>query len=817
MGRGSIRLIIGFLGLFLFAQQVSAQKAVLDEAELKAYDQRARDLVSFFQYLLNTVGDEASSARDKEVIITESYQKVFRDGEVQIEDDLTSDRLVTINKDVTAYLKDVDFFFNHVTFDYEILKIEPFQRDNGQWSFKIEANRSLKGIGLEGQDVLNSQKRFIEINLDREKDDLKIASIYTTRINRDKALREWWNSLSFEWMSVLTDAAGIVVAEEPTTEQLATMAAVDSLNLRDNRLLIDLQPVEMLLDLWYLNVGNTRISDLSPIRGLSKLAHLDIGSTNVDNIEYLRYAGNILVLDISGTPVTNLDVLAHLESLEELSLKGIPATDFEEIAALQGLKKLNLSFTGFGDPRLLSNLASLEILDISYTSTYGIEALSSLYNLRVLVANQTFIPDLAPLGDLKALRVLEINETPVSSLEPLEQLSSLQRVYCDNTSVTDRQADEFAAKMTNTLVIINSRQLEDWWNGLAGEWKLAFQAELQVARGQQPTKEQLVSLTKSDSLVLVNKGLRSLTALERFKNMRFLDISKNPVSELISLAGLQNLRIIKANDTPVEDISALSALKDLEHLELINTKIYDLQPLAVLPKLRYLNIEDTFVAQGAVVSLLASNPGCTIIYQTRVLQEWWGSLPDVWQLVFSSNAGMKNTPTAEELHRLVTLPSINTSGSQILTLEPLYKFVHLQELNISATGLSYLGEIRKLSQLKKLDCSKNPLSDLTPLRELVFLEELNVSNTAADDLRQIDNLTSLEALYCAGTQLKNMKGIERFANLKEIDISNTKVRRLDRLIEIRTLQSLVCFNTRISSRKISDFQRERPECEVTYY
>src|ERR1700754_3196820 len=42
-------------------------------------DKRVRDIVSFLEFVLNTLGSEGTPARDKEVVITESYAKIFRD------------------------------------------------------------------------------------------------------------------------------------------------------------------------------------------------------------------------------------------------------------------------------------------------------------------------------------------------------------------------------------------------------------------------------------------------------------------------------------------------------------------------------------------------------------------------------------------------------------------------------------------------------------------------------------------------------------------------------------------------------------------
>src|SRR5690349_8676114 len=85
----------------------SASKPAATPDPTKQHEQEVRDMVAFLAYVLNTIGSAGTDARDKDVLITESYTKIFRDGKVQVEDDLVEKRNVVTNKDVPAYLKDV--------------------------------------------------------------------------------------------------------------------------------------------------------------------------------------------------------------------------------------------------------------------------------------------------------------------------------------------------------------------------------------------------------------------------------------------------------------------------------------------------------------------------------------------------------------------------------------------------------------------------------------------------------------------------------------------------------------------------------------
>src|SRR6478752_221393 len=118
-------------------------------------EKKVRDLVAFFQFMLNTLGSKQTSTRDKDVLITESYSKIFRDNKVQIEDDLDTDRKVITNKDVTAYLKDVDYFFDDVKFEFAIDKVNVEKQPSGEIYYRVVANRHLAGTNAEGKTVSN--------------------------------------------------------------------------------------------------------------------------------------------------------------------------------------------------------------------------------------------------------------------------------------------------------------------------------------------------------------------------------------------------------------------------------------------------------------------------------------------------------------------------------------------------------------------------------------------------------------------------------------------------------------------------------------
>ena len=106
--------------LLLFSVEVINSQVVLKDSDIKDYESQIEQMIRYLQETLNFIGDPANSTHEKDIIFKESYTKIFKDENVQIEDDLDETRDVSINKDVQSYLKDIDFFFDDVTFTFDV-------------------------------------------------------------------------------------------------------------------------------------------------------------------------------------------------------------------------------------------------------------------------------------------------------------------------------------------------------------------------------------------------------------------------------------------------------------------------------------------------------------------------------------------------------------------------------------------------------------------------------------------------------------------------------------------------------------------------
>ncbi|MDH5609304.1 MAG: hypothetical protein OEY56_07470, partial [Cyclobacteriaceae bacterium] len=771
---------------------------------------KAQGLVNYYRFLLNNIGSATTPVMEKEVIIQESYAKVFKDANVQIEDDLMIDRKAITNKNVQAYLRDVDFFFRRVSFDFQEIDIRRDISETGKPYYLVSFVSKLTGISLEGEAVSNTVDRFLEINVDPE-GGLQIVSVYTTKISREQALTEWWADLSKGWADVFRSILR-TDREKPEMYQLTNLLRLDSLNIAGNEWVDDATPLAMLRNLRYVNLEKTAIEELTPLRYALNLEELHIARTPVSDLRVMEYFRNLKILDISETRTSDLSPLRYLSGLTELQSSHSISFDFSPVGSLTNLKKLNLSHSVMDNLSVLSPLTRLEYLNLDHTNIPGLMGIESLTSLRELNISNTYIKKLDPLKGHKALQTLSANHTQIDDLSPLSGNVPLKKIYVDFSGISDRTATAFMKKNPRILVITNTARIMAWWEGLSRPWQQAFSRI--AGWDASPSREGLIQFLQSDSLSLEGFGLDSGEPLRLFSGLTYLNISDNPFASLDFAADLSEMVTLQAKNLPITDVSPLSACLNLAYLDLEGAKVTNLSPLNRMARLSYINLDGSGLTDAQARQFLVTNEQTVLIYQTAILKSWWQGLDESWKNALM--AKIDQSPDSEHLHRLIEQRELAISG-QIRDLEPVSAFIRLEKLRVRATQVTSLAPVTDMPYLKSVECSEGPLADLSPLADMPQLEELTLSNTPVEDLRPISRLYGLKKLNCSGTQIKSLKPLEGLSALSHLNISNTKVWQLAWLFDLLNLQELICYNTRISENKLEEFNVRFPDCTVTYY
>lgn len=782
-------------------------KATEYKHDTTADEKKVRDIVSFLEYMLNTLGSSGTPVRDKEVLITESYAKIFRDSKVQIEDDLDEERKVITNKDVVAYLKDVNFFFSDVRFEFAIEEIKGQPLPNGQYFYKVSVRRTLTGTTSDKQAVKNTTPRFLEINYDPKNQDLKIVSIYTNEFNEKETLINWWRDLSFEWRTVFKEKLNL--KDSAQLGDIKRVTAIYELDISGNRYIQDLEPLAQLISLQSLNLSNTNASDLTPIRNLPDLVSLNLANTKVSDLSPLKYATEVEKLDISNTKITDIAVIEKMTELVELNLKRTRVTDISALSKLITLRKVNLKETKITALNPIQELTALTDLNLSSTAIQELAPLSQLTNLQYLDIDSTRIKTLTPISGLENINVLHANYTLFSDLSPLQNLKRLTKVYCDHTLVKTEAAEAFMLANPNVLIIFDSDDMKGWWTGLSFDWKSVFVKATRI--GTSPTKEELAKIPLLDSITLDAATINTLEPLRKLLRLKKIKARGTSITDLSPLSAHKEITYLDISETNVQDISVVNQFPVLQTLRVDKSKIENIERIN-LPNLKFFYADGTNVNDINASEFLKNNPTCLIVYKTFALERWWRNLPEPWKGIFSASSSI----TREELHTIIEQEKVQFKDVPVTDLSPLNEFIRLKELHFAGTSITTIVAADAFKSLTSLHATSSPLQNIESISLLAQLEDLDVSNTPIEDIYELWRLDKLKKLSCAGTQIKRLDALAKLENLEYFNCSNTNVSRLSALNYL-PLKVLKCFNTKVSNREIENFKASHPDCQVIYY
>ncbi len=830
--------------------------------QVEKYQKDAEDLISFLEYIFNALGNEELSVADKDVIVNESYLKAFSDDKVQIEDDLITGREVAINKDVQAYLKDIDFFFKSAHFELRIEEMKQGINENGDLFFTVKINRNLQAIELNGDSLNNSLTRFVELNVNPAQKQLKIASIYTTKLGEKEELIRWWISLSPSWKNILgkdlyvSDAYqlnDISIVNDSTYyiggqkadpkvykvfEAIKKATGITELDLSGNKEILGVEPLYELTNLQSLNVSSTGISSLFPIRNLTTIEQLDCSNTIIDDITPLRYSHNLSELNISSTNVLDIGVIEGFSKLRKLEAANLQLDSLQSISRCGSLQELNLEKNKkVADVAFLAGLSQLKQLNLNGTSIADVSMISKLDNLELLDVSNTKITDISSLSTLKQLKILSIENTGITKLDGVGD-APLTRVNCDGSKIAKSDLLTFMQKQPKAVVIFQTAQLKKWWNELDEVWKeLVFDhKELK----DDPETELLHQIVRVDSINisgqrsitnlnplsqvlflkkinLSNTGISDLTPLKDQAYLELIDITNTNVSDISALRGKNYLVKLISRSNKVEDISPLADLKSLSYMDFDSSMVKDVSVINSLPAFKIGYFDHTQVTDEEVVELDYDGEHATLIYKSDRLTSWWGHLDDEWQDIFRDALNFEKTPSREELHKLTGLKKFIVKSILIKEISVMQEFTRLRELTFNDTQITDISPLGKMTKLEVLDCSRNPIEEISPLAQMSGLRVFYADNTQISDIDALQNLKNLEELKISNTNVKDLRSIEGLTELKVLDFSNTRVKNIKPVMELMNLKSLRCFNNSINEKRIDEFKASHPNCEVVFY
>jgi len=851
------KLLLLFLGLWF----VNVQAQQLQAEEVASFKEECNDLVAYLEFTLNAIGDNDLSPKEKDIIISDSYAKFFRDQKVQIEDDLVPDREAVTNKDVQAYLKDVDFFFDHAVFSYNILSTDLLQNENNQPYFKVHALRTLSAKTPQQDSIYNEQARYIEIMVNPDLRELKIVSVYTTKINEKEENIKWWNDIPISWKEILGKAQNfnsdiafsrilhiqknfVVIAPTSDSAQnhdnpieqtdsldmnyvqqeidtlfftgdslmevfdqqihraLNKIMALKELNISGKLEINNLEPVNKLTALQSLNISGTLIDDLYPIRNLIDLQDLNISHSQVQRLDALVYSMSLRNLNLSYSKVSNLDPIANLNKINVLNISHTNIDAIDALATFTKLDDLRMQSTMVSDMEVLAGLSSLKALDIDNCPISSLENLSTSSELRFLSCKNTVIRDLSPLKDLEQLSVLYLDNTEITSLKDLNNKEKLSKIYCDNTLLGKQKALDFMNQNPHVLVVYESRELQKWFEGLSPEWIQIFMEYVQIDI-KEPSKEELHQLASIPEIDLSSHTeIRSLEPLSQVQNLKKLNISHTSVESIEPLYELRDLNWLDMSHTKVNSLSSLENNNSLDYLNISSSSIEDLKALEQAQSLNKLYMEDVQVSD---IGPLTSLSGLRELRADNCLVD-----KSQFEAFILANPKCSTLyQTGELVHWWESLSEVWKSyfkGIQNWNEDPktedLHQLAKRKELSIENNrNIISIEELGKFALLKDLKITGTQVNDLRVLVKLQRLESIDLSQNPILNLEVLGQLPLLKSIDISDTQIASLDWVIPLYGLQSLDISGTQIKNLKALTSLHSLETLIAYNTRIANLK----------------
>ncbi len=837
-----------FLTIILFsAFQVNAQenKNMLSADEITAYKEQSKMMISYLEGTLNFLGDPQEVIAEKEIIINDSYKKIFRDAEVQIEDDLDENREVPLRKNVQAYLKDIVFFYKQVQFIYTVSSVEQIVGENGDIVFKVTVNRALSGITVNNDTVNNNQLRYIEINLDPLKKDLRIVSIYSTKPNAKEEMRYWWNMLPEAWrnyfgtkvlvfdtlpmnrIASFGDSLVVVLKKQPVVEtdsllisngdtlRFIRLPELDSGSYQivynhdtvfkdfNDTVKANVAGLDSYLRTFFntnaINISNNHlIKTLAPLARLTKLEKIEASNVFIDDITPLRNLNKLQELNLSGTPVKTIEPLMFAFNLKVLDISGT------EVSTLDGL----------------SGLTQLESLVIDSTTLTGLSPLSAMVNLSYLSLAYTPVANLDVIGKLPALKKLNIEGSSVSSLKPLSGMSALENINLDKTGVSD--LSPLASDSSLRIIQANNTAVSSL-DGLLNNANL----KLIYCDNSGIKKEEALSFMEQHPGCLVIFDSKRLISWwnnipESWKTAlsKGMILSDPPTKEELQKI-VNTKKLVLANNAAIDNLEPLKMLFKLESLDISNTPVNDLSPLATTGNLKYLNLDNTLDStlnslkeltnlveihfENTSISNLEplyNNKNLEVVYcdstgvSTQQVLALKSVIPQCLVIYQTGdlNFWWSNLPDAWQE---VLSSQIEIDGTP--SREQLQQMVDLTTVSIRKNGeINDLEPLSRFHLLKKLTITFTAINDLSPLSVCDSLTVLQLPNNPVEELEPLANLTLLREINLENTSVEDISPLVGLINLEKLNLSGTKVKKLKPLSKLDSLQELVINNTRVN-------------------
>ncbi|NKC68335.1 leucine-rich repeat domain-containing protein [Vagococcus fluvialis] len=364
------------------------------------------------------------------------------------------------------------------------------------------------------------------------------------------------------------------VAEEVTSKSLLKLNNLTSLGYR-NYAKADINWMSNLVNLKKLSIDSAdKIPDFSVLYSLTNLESLKIENADLlKDINFINNMPKLKQLELINTSVKDIDPLKNKESLNNLTLKRNEISNIEALNTLNNLTELTLLGIKGESSTSLNNFGHLEKVAIDSSS---LDVISQLKTITTLIIDGGSEIDLTKLDSFQKLDSLSLNSVDFTNEESLINLPLLKKVSLKEASNNSNYDTGTSLFEINTLEELNLGEKVSLYLNKDRAFSLPNLKKMTITEPSylyMKIDDDYENITFKDGLyftqklkqapqlevlVLPKMELNSLDFTKDLKQLTYLDVRENYITDIEPLTQLPNLVDVNLFNNPVANIDILN-------------------------------------------------------------------------------------------------------------------------------------------------------------------------------------------------------------------------------------------------------------------
>jgi internalin A len=364
------------------------------------------------------------------------------------------------------------------------------------------------------------------------------------------------------------------VAEEVTSKNLLKLTNLTSLGYR-NYAKADINWMSNLVNLKKLSIDSAdKIPDFSALYSLTNLEALKIENADLlKDINFINNMPKLKQLELINTSVKDIEPLKNKESLNNLTLKRNEISNIEALNTLNNLTELTLLGIKGESSTSLNNFGHLEKVAIDSSS---LDIISQLKTITTLIIDGGSEIDLTKLDSFQKLDSLSLNSVDFTNDESLINLPLLKKVSLKEASNNNNYDAGTSLFEINTLEELNLGEKVSLYLNKDREFSLPNLKKLTMTdpsylymkidgnyenitfKDGVYFTQKLKQAPQLEVLVLPKMELNSLDFTKDLKQLTYLDVRENYITDIEPLTQLPNLVDVNLFNNPVTNIDILN-------------------------------------------------------------------------------------------------------------------------------------------------------------------------------------------------------------------------------------------------------------------